>query len=270
MGIPVLAGRAFTADDTPTSQPVAIISRKAADQLWPGENPVGSTVSYKVSGKTEPEVRQIVGVVGDTVGFALQSDLAAGFYVPHSQSNRASALQIMVRVEEGMDAAALGSQLRARLASIDNRLSTNAVGTMRSEIGARLARLRFLTVALAVFAGLALLLTITAVGGVVAYLVRARTYEFGVRLALGARPSSVLALILGYGARLAMLGIVLGTGGAWMLTRLVKSFLYQVEPRDALTMTVAPAVILLAVLGACYLPGRRAMRIDPAQALRAE
>ena len=125
-----------------------------------------------------------------------------------------------------------------------------------------------MSVVLGAFAVLALILTITGVAGVVAYLVRARTYEFGVRMALGATPAGVLRSLLSYGGRLAAIGIPLGIAGSYGATRVLQSLLYGIEPTDPLTLAAAPLIMLAAVLLACYIPARRAMRIDPAVSLR--
>ncbi len=143
-----------------------------------------------------------------------------------------------------------------------------AAETMQYFVDAQLAQPRFLTGLLAIFATLALGLTITGIIGVIAYLVRARTYEFGVRMALGAEPRDVLSLICGYGGRLAAAGIVLGIGGSLALTRLLATYLYGVKPADPATLTAVAGLVLCAAMLACYGPARRAMRIDPARALR--
>ena len=154
------------------------------------------------------------------------------------------------------------------LAAIDPSLVVEASNTMQSMIDSQLAQPRFLTVILAIFAALALGLTVTGILGVIAYLVLARTYEFGVRMALGAQPQDVLALICGYGGRLAAAGIALGIGGSLALTRLLASYLYGVKPADPATLAVVAILVLSAAMLACYAPARRAMRIDPARALR--
>jgi putative ABC transport system permease protein len=210
----------------------------------------------------------VVGVVADTVGMELARKPGPILFVPHSQQSSGSGIEIVVRMEPGISPASLAPALRTELAAIDPTMVVPDVTTMQSVIDKQLATPKFLTVVLGIFATLALLLSITGILGVVAYLVRARSYEFGVRMALGASPAKILRLILSYGGRLAAIGIAIGLAGAMALSRLLAFFLTDVQPRDPATMATVPLVVLATVLAACYIPARRAMRIDPVQSLR--
>ena len=268
MSIPLRRGRLFSTQDEQGSAQVAILNEEALRQYWPDQEPVGRSILVPGSfGKPEVE-REIVGVVGDTVGMVLARKPGPEIYVLQSQDVSASVMEIAVRVEPGIPQTAVIPAIRTELASIDRSFAVDVVQTMQAVIDQQLAQPRFMTLLLGAFGGLALLLTVSGVVGVVAYLVRARTYEFGVRMALGATRLDVLGLILSYGGRLAIVGVVLGVAGALGLTRLLTSFLYEVKPTDAPVLSTAAILLVAAVLAACYASGRKAMGIDPAQALR--
>lgn len=268
MGVSLLAGRLFATQDSDSAPPVALVSQSVARQYWPGEDPVGQTIIVPYNNKQTS--RQIVGVVGDTIGMRLEPDPEPMIYVPHAQDLSASVLEIVVRTQPGIPASNLIAALRTELADIHWSMAVQTATPMTSEIFERMARPRFFTTLLSLFAFLALALTMTTVAGVVAYLVRARTYEFGVRLALGARPANILGLVLRYGGGTALIGTALGIAGAFALSKILKAYLFQVEPTDIQTFALTPMLLLIAVLFACYIPARRAMRIDPAQCLKHE
>jgi len=268
MGIPVRDGRIFTDLDTPGAPSVAIVNEAAARILFPNERPIGKSIVVPGTFGAPESARTVVGLAGDTIGMTLTGRRGPAIYVPHAQGMSSSVLEIVVRLSQGLSAASLIPAIRTELAAVNRTLSVQEVLTMQSVIDKQLAEPRFLTTVLAIFAGLALALTITGVVGVVAYLVRSRTYEFGVRMALGATSGNILRLILSYGGRLAMAGILLGIAGALALTRLLTAFLYEVKSTDTATMISVPLLVLVAVLIACYAPARRAMRIDPAHSLR--
>lgn len=268
MGISLLAGRLFTNQDSNGAEPVALVNQSAAQKYWPGESPLGQMVVIPYG--SHETTRRIVGMVSDTVGVVLERDPSPMMYVPHAQDLGASAIEIMVRTQPGIPASNLIPALRTELAALHRSMAVQTAAPITSEIYERMARPRFFTTLLSLFAFLALALTMTTVAGVVAYLVRARTYEFGVRLALGARPAQILGLVLRYGGGTALIGTVLGIAGAFALSKVLKAYLFQVEPTDIQTFALTPALLLIAVLFACYIPARRAMRIDPAQCLKHE
>jgi putative ABC transport system permease protein len=268
MGIPLLRGRLFSPRDEQGSAQVALISEEAARQYWPGQEPVGKLILVQRSSDRVDVAREIVGVVGNTARMALAQKPGPEIYIPQSQGVSTSAMEIAIRIHPGVPQAAVIPAIRTELAAIDRTFAVEVVQTMQSVIDQQLAQPRFLTMLLGVFGALALLLTVSGVVGVVAYLVRARTYEFGVRMAMGATRANILGLILGYGGRLAMIGVGLGTAGALGLTRLLTSFLYEVKPTDAPLLSATAILLFAAVLAACYASGRKAMGIDPAQSLR--
>jgi putative ABC transport system permease protein len=266
MGTPLLRGRAFTVQDDSAARQVVVVNQTFARRFWPGDDPLGKTIWFQ-EGKNQVQA-EVVGVVGNSIGMRLNEAGATVVYFSQAQRVGSSVLAILIRLEPGLPPANLVPAIRVELAAIDPSLVVESSQTMQSMIDSQLAQPRFLTIILAIFAALALGLTVTGIVGVIAYLVRARTYEFGVRMALGAQPRDVLALICGYGGRLAAAGIVLGIGGSLALTRLLASYLYGVKPADPATLAAVVALVSLAAMLACYAPARRAMRIDPAQALR--
>jgi putative ABC transport system permease protein len=162
------------------------------------------------------------------------------------------------------------SAVRSTLGSIDPNLAVYDVRSFDEILASSLGSRRFTMFLLAVFAGVALLLACVGLFGVMAYLVSQRTHEIGVRLALGARPGDVFRLVIGRGMALASVGSVLGLGGAWAIGRFLETMLYQVRPTDPITLASAPVVLLVVALLACYVPARRAMKVDPMVALRYE
>jgi putative ABC transport system permease protein len=263
MGIPLLSGRAFTSQDDSRAPHVVIVNQTAAHKYWPGQDPVGKTI-WVPEGKNEVAY-QIVGVAANTVGMQLNGPAQPSLYFSQAQQSGMATVDIVLRL---FNTAPLIPAIRAELAAIDSSLVVESASPIQSFIDAQLAQPRFLTLVLGIFAALALGLTVTGILGVINYLVRARTYEFGVRMALGARPRDVLALICGYGGRLAVAGIVLGIAGSLALTRLLATYLYGVKPADPATLAAVAVLVLLSAMLACYAPARRAMHIDPAQALR--
>ncbi len=229
MGTPVLRGRAFTPQDDSSARQVVIVNQAFARRFWPGEDPLGKTIWYQAGKDQIPS--DVVGVVGNSIGMRLAESDSMVVYFSQAQRIASTILAILIRLEPGLPPASLVPAIRVELAAIDPSLAVESARPMQSYIDAQLAEPRFLTIILAIFAALALGLTVTGILGVIAYLVRARTFEFGVRMALGAQPRDILSLICGYGGRLAAAGIVLGIGGSLALTRLLATYLYGVKPR---------------------------------------
>ena len=270
LGIGLVSGRVFGPDDRTGSAPVALVSETTVARYWPGENAVGKVVLV-ADLETETMVpREIVGVVRDVANSPMAKSEVPDpvLYQPYAQTASSTFVEIVLRVDPQLSAASLIAPARTELAAIDRTLAVIEAPTMAEELAFDMAQPRFIAIVLGTFAALALVLTMIGVGGVVAYLVRARAYEFGVRLALGATRESVIRMVLGYGLKLALVGIVLGTAGSVAVTRLLEAYLFQVEPLDAITMAIAPVVLFAVVLAACWAPSRRILRIDPAAALR--
>jgi len=264
MGIP-LRGREFEERDKNDSQPVTIISEEMAQRYWPGEDPIGKSVTLVSFGRT---AFTVVGVVGNIKTISLESDPAPMSYVSTPFAASWNPMNLVIRTSGEPNAQV--SALRSTIGSIDPNLGVYEIRSVGEILSNSLGSRRFTMFLLAVFAGVALLLACVGLFGVMAYLVSQRTHEIGVRLALGARPGDVFRLVIGRGMALAAGGSVLGLGGAWAIGRFLETMLYQVRPTDPITLASAPVVLLVVALMACYVPARRAMKVDPMVALRYE
>jgi predicted permease len=264
LGIPVLEGRTFTDRDNAGAQYVAVVNDALGRRLFPGEDPVGRDLPRPGSFNIK---MTIVGVVGNIhhegPGASVQSEI----YVPYLQSS-ANYMQLAVR--SAVDPASLAGAVRREVAAVDPDQPTADVTTLEQTLSQSVAPRRFNMLLLGVFAFIALLISTVGVYGVVAYSVTQRTHEVGIRMALGAQRGDVLRMVIGQGLKLALIGVAIGVAGALALTRFLASLLYGVKPTDPLTF-IAVSVILIAVaLLACYIPARRASKIDPMVALRYE
>jgi putative ABC transport system permease protein len=266
MGIRVLQGRAFTWADDENSPEVAIVNEGMARRYWPGEDAIGKRVSFEVR-DGQPVWRQIVGVVNDVKHDDLTAATRPHIYVPTMQLTSPFAI-LAIRAKG--DPAALVGAIRREVAALDRNQPLANIGTMEKVVSDSVADRRFQMTLLAVFAAVALILAATGVYSVMATAVARRTHEMGIRLALGASPRDVLRLVVGQGMKLALAGVGIGLAAAFGLTRLMTGLLFGVSALDPLTF-IAVAMLLAGVaLIACYLPARRAMRVDPLTALRSE
>ena len=265
MGIPLRRGRMFTESDSGSAPKVIVINETMARQFWPGEQPLGQ----RMRTSDDEEWREVVGLVADVKHQSLARDAAAEMYVPYSQSNPPWRDMTLV-IRTTADPAGMAPAASAAVHAIDPNLPVFNVRTMEKLVEASLSRPRFQMLLLTIFAGVALLLAVVGVYGVISYAVSRRTHEIGVRMALGARPGSVLALVMSWGMRLIVAGLSLGLAASLALTRFLSAMLYAVEPTDA--GTFATVSLLLAGVGllAIYFPARRAMLVDPTVALRYE
>jgi predicted permease len=266
-GTPLLRGRDFLDSDTADSLPVAIINGAMAKKYWPGEDAIGKQVAP--TSKKYPEAT-IIGIVADVKRLSLRENPPPEMYVPYNQKVWPSLLTMDVLVRTKADPASLTDTVRSALRSVDADLPLAKIATLNTIVDDSMTLPRFAMVVLGSFAGLALLLASVGMYGVISYFVGQRTREIGVRIALGAQRRDVFGMVLGQGARLAAIGIVLGLLAALAATRMMVSFLYGVQPIDPLTFAALPFLLLSIALLACYVPARRAMRVDPMVALHHE
>jgi putative ABC transport system permease protein len=267
IGTPVLRGRDFLETDTATSTPVALINRAMAKTFWPGEDPIGKQVG--LAGPEFP-LMLIVGMVGDVKHLSLREEPGAEMYVPYTQKPFLPLSVMHVVLRSKADPTLLTGNVRAALRSLDPDLPIAKTTTLRTMVDTSLAGQRFSMLVLGSFAGISLLLAALGMYGVISYTVGQRTREIGIRLALGAPSRNVWGMLLGHGALLAFLGVLIGLLAAVGVTRFMTSFLYGIEPTDSLTFAGVALLLMVVALLACYAPARRAMRIDPITALRYE
>jgi putative ABC transport system permease protein len=265
LGIPLLAGRNFTAQDRAETPAVIIVSQSFANKVWPGESAVGKQLMLDYTrGKYAYEV---VGVTRDIRYYGLKSQLQAEVFIPHAQNTY---LPMNVVVRTAADPLQLAGAVRQVARGLDAAQPVSQVNTMERLIQRSIAPDQFALALLGLLALLALLLANVGIYGVLSYTVAARTHEIGVRMALGASARDVLRLALGQGMRLALLGIALGLLAAYALTRLIEPLLFGVRAADPLTLCGSASLLALVALLACYLPARRATKVDPLLALRHE
>ncbi len=267
MGIPLVRGRMFDDRDVADAPHAALISESLARQRWPGEDPIGQRIEFgNMDG--DLHVLTVVGVVSDVRELDLSRPAPAAVYCDYRQRLRATNEYTIV-MHTAMDAASLIPAVRAAIRDLDPSLPPQ-FQTMEQVFSASLADRKFNLLLLGLFAGSALLLAATGVYGLLAYTVASRTREFGVRIALGAAPADVVGMVLQSGARLALIGIAIGLAGALALSRVMAGLLYGIRTNDPMTLVGVCAVLAGVTLVACYLPARRASRVDPLVALRYE
>lgn len=271
MGIQLKRGRYFIDADSEETPPVALINESMARSFWPDDDPIGKQITINfpsdLANYGPPVAREIVGVVGNVKHGGLEHQPEPEMYAPFLQ-NPLLFMTLLVRTTG--EPASMAGSVRAAVWSIDKDQPVAPMVTMEEILDRSVAQPRFRTLLLSVFAALALALAALGVYGVMAYLVEQRTREIGVRMALGAKTGDVLRLILGYSLRLTLIGVVIGLGASFLLTRLVASLLYSISPLDRATFAVTPLLIILVTLIASYVPARKAMKVDPVMALRHE
>ena len=266
MAIPLINGRFFDEHDTEDSQPVIVIDENMARNYWPNANPIGGRIKFGRAESKNPWMT-IVGVVGNVKQYDLESESRVTMYFPAAQAG-AGTMYLVARTSTvpSSVAASITSEVR----SMDPNIPIFDVKTMDQRLSESLARRRFAMLALGVFAGFALLLTIIGVYGVISYSVVLRTNELGIRLALGASRADVLRLILSAGLRLALTGIAFGIVLSFAFTRFLSSLLFGVPATDLFTFSALSILLIVVSLLACYVPARRATKVDPLLALRYE
>jgi putative ABC transport system permease protein len=265
MGIPLLSGRTFQDRDVETAPPVAIVSVSLARKYWPGENPIGKRLRFDSDPK-EPWFT-VVGLVGDVRQLGLSEQAPALVFLPYEQF----ALPFTsVAVRSSLPQATVTSLLQAELAAIDPEMPFGDITSLQSAVESSVDQPRFRAMLIGVFALLALALAAVGVFGLVSYTVTQRTREIGIRVALGAAPRHVLLPVVREGVTLALVGIGIGLAGAVLAARTLSAFLFGVGTSDPLTLSGVAVLMLLVATAASYIPSRRALRVDPVIALRAE
>ncbi|HEX5601996.1 MAG TPA: ABC transporter permease [Pyrinomonadaceae bacterium] len=271
MGVALLAGRDFTDADDMDHPGVVIINEAAAKRFWPNESPLGKRIAIGTGQEVKlygnPVSREIVGVVGNVKHEQLKDDFQPEMYIPVWNL---PAQNMMLVVRGNAPPESLISSMRQAVQVIDPDQPIRRAQTLQAAIAKTVAPLRFVTVLLALFAGLALTLAIIGIYGVMSYAVAQRTQEIGIRMALGAQHHDVLKLVMGQGMILTLIGIGLGLVCALILTRVMASLLFEVKPTDATTFAVVSISQAIIAMVACYVPARRATKVDPLVALRYE
>lgn len=269
LGIGVLEGRVFDDRDREGARRVAVINRTFADRFFPGENPLGRRLKPAIdpAWETDQEMVEIIGVVDDAKYGRLEEAADPDLYLAFLQPTDSTET---LTVKSAVDPESLTASIRREVLALDRNVPLVRVQTMKDRLEELTSRTRFIALLLGLFAGLALLLAAIGVYGVMAFWVSSRTREVGIRIALGARRYNVLRLILIDGLAPVAVGLAAGLAISWMATRILENQLYEVNPLDPLTFIGVAALLLVVALIACYIPARRATRIDPVVALRCE
>jgi putative ABC transport system permease protein len=265
MGIPLLRGRNFTEKEATEVSRVVIVNETLVRQQFPNEDPLGKRITINMSDNPVPS--EIIGVVGDARYVGLDVEPRAMTYWPHPELVR-SGMTLVVRT--GADPLSLAPAIQREVRALDADQPVADIRTMEQLLATSVARARFSTLLLSIFAAVALILAAVGIYGVMSYAVTQRTHEIGIRLALGAQAGDVLRLVVKQGMLLTLIGVGLGLGGAFALTRLIATLLFGISATDPLTFGALSLLLIGVALVANYLPARRAMRVDPLVALRYE
>jgi putative ABC transport system permease protein len=267
MGIPLLRGRAFTAQDNPQTESVAIINEAMAQRAWPSQDPLGKRIRMYPYNATAPTLA-VVGVVKDVKQSELQIAARPQVYRSYTQVSSYPPRDLVIKTRT--EPLGLAAAIRAAIQMVDKDQPISNIRTMEQILTASLAEQRFNMLLLASYAALALVLAAVGIYGVMSYLVTQHTREIGIRLALGAQARDVLRLVVGQGLTLTCVGIGIGLAGARGLLRLLKTLLFEVSTTDPLTFAGIAFLLFNVALLACWLPARRAAKVDPLVALRYE
>lgn len=266
LSLPLRRGRYFNDADSKDAPRVVIINEALARQFFAHEDPIGKRLNR--GSEKEPAWTQIVGVVGDVKYTGLAGETQPAIYEPAAQ-NPAWGMFLVVKTETS-DPLSLTAAVRNEIRSLDGELPVSKISTLEQRLSAAVTQPRFRTTLIALFAAIALILASVGIYGVISYSVTQRTHEMGIRMALGARAVDVLRLIINQGMTLALIGIGLGLMAAFALTRVLATLLYGVSATDPLTFAAVSLLLVMVALLACFIPARRATRVDPMVALRNE
>ncbi len=264
MGIPLLRGRVFTDQDTKDTTRVAVINETMAKKFFPDEDPIGKRI-HVTNGPTT--FREIVGIVGDVKHYGLDQTTTLQTYEPYLQRPD-TYMSLVVRTTS--DPTSLSSAIRNEVLKLDKEQPVSTITTLDRLVSTSIAQQKFSMLLLGVFAAVAMLLAAIGIYGVLSYAVTQRTHEIGIRMALGAGRRDVLRLVVGHGMILAGIGVALGLGAAFLLTRLMSTLLFNVNATDPMTFSVIALLLVSIALLACWIPARRATKVDPMIALRYE
>jgi putative ABC transport system permease protein len=271
MGMRIIRGRALSESDTASAQRAVVVNQTLVDRYFPGQDPIGKRL--EIAFAVPPKWREIVGVVADVRTAGLDQDTPVQAYVSYYQDPNTLGLgpgPITVLARTSGNPASLGNAMKSAILSVDRAQPVYAIQPMTDIIGQSVAQRRFSLILLVFFAVSALLLAALGLYGVMSYVVAQRTPEIGIRMALGARPAQVMVLVQKQGLVLVVAGLAIGAAGGMLLTHFMTSLLFRVSPNDPAELMVGAATLLAVAIAACYLPARRAARVDPLIALRYE
>jgi putative ABC transport system permease protein len=266
MGIRLSHGRLLTERDTRDSPHVAVINETMAKKIFPDEDPIGKRITFD-GGENNPDWYEIVGVVGDVKQYGLDQATPMQTYEPYTQQTFSS-MTLVARASG--DPTNLTAAIRNAVLQLDKEQPIANVRTLDQILSTSVAQQRFSTLLLGVFAAVAMSLAAVGIYGVLSYAVTQRTQEIGIRVALGAARRDVLRLVVGQGMRLALIGMAAGLAVAFALTRLMSTLLFGVSPTDPMIFGSIALLIVTVALLACWIPARRATKVDPMVALRSE
>jgi putative ABC transport system permease protein len=265
MEVPLLSGRNFTDFDTYETKPVAVIDQTLARRYWPDQNPIGQVLKFSFGRGLQGLT--IVGVAGDIKSSGFEAPTVPHIYVALGQFAPVNAV---VFLRSRLDAEHLGEAVRREVESVDLNVPVHSISSMDQIISRSVADRRFGLELLGVFAAVALLLAAIGIYGVMSYSFSQRTHEFGIRVALGAQRLDILHMAIAEGMRIVAIGLAAGLVGAGIMTRFFRSMLFDVGTTDPITFLSVSAILAGVALFACYIPARRATRVDPLVALRQE
>jgi putative ABC transport system permease protein len=264
MGIPLLRGRVFTEQDTKNTTRVAVINETMAKKFFPGEDPIGKRI-HVTNGPTT--FREIVGIVGDVKQYGLDQETTLQTYEPYRQEPF-TFMSLVVRTAG--DPTSLSASIRREVLNLDKEQPVSTITTLDRLVSTSIAQQKFSMLLLGVFAAVAMVLAGVGIYGVLSYAVTQRTHEIGIRMALGAGRRDVLRLVVGHGMVLTLIGVAMGLVAAFLLTRLMATLLFGVSATDPLTFSAIALLLVSIALLACWIPARRATKVDPMIALRYE
>jgi putative ABC transport system permease protein len=262
-GMTIRRGRFFTAADGAEAPKVAVINEALARRDFPDQDPIGRRVRWG-----DPVWFTVIGVAGNVKGFGVAGDPMPAVYFPNGQASWGNGVEVLVRT--ATPPLSLAGAVRKEIRAWNKRMIFGKVETVENMLAESVVVPRFYMMLVAGFAVLAMVVSAVGVYGTVNYSVARRTHEIGIRMALGAKRGDVLAMILGQGLGLTAAGVALGLAGAWIVTRELETLLFGVRPTDGVAFACGSGVLALAILLACYIPARRATRVDPLEALRHE